>query len=121
MQRWTGTAVMWGALLIWIGVMGVVDERAGVASIGAGAILLTIGVLRRASGMRSGFVVTVGGLLLVAIGLNDLNGDDNGIPLFAVALIAFGALIIGKALGAGKRRGTSIVIHRTSGPPRDPR
>jgi len=115
MQRWTGTAVLWGALLIWIGVMMVVEERPGVASLGAGVILLTIAVLRRASGFRSGFVVTVAGLLLLAIGIDRLNGAQRDIPLFATLLIAFGALIVGKALGAGKRSGTTIEIRRSGG------
>lgn len=91
---------LWGVMLIWIGVMMAVDEPAGVASIGAGAILLAGAALRRWMGRRAGFVLTVAGLMLVLLGLNDLNGDDTGIPLFATVLIAVGALIVLKAFGA---------------------
>lgn len=114
-------AVMWGVLLVWIGVMGVVDEPAGVASIGAGAILLIGAFLRRAMGAQAGFVLTVAGALLVIFGLNDLNGDTTRIPLFAVALIAFGAFVIARALSFG-RGGSSIEIRHTPRPrPRAPR
>jgi hypothetical protein len=34
------------------------------------------------------------------IGISDLSTDERRIPLFAVALIAFGALIVVRALGA---------------------
>ncbi|HEX9711490.1 MAG TPA: hypothetical protein VGB52_02925 [Actinomycetota bacterium] len=104
-------ALMWGALLVWIGIMRVVDENAGVASIGAGAILLIGALLRRAMGQHAGFILTVAGALLVLIGLNDLNGDQPRIPLFAVALIGFGAFVIARALSAG-RGGTTIEIRR---------
>lgn len=91
---------MWGALLIWIGVMGIVDEPAGVASLGAGSILLAAALFRKWIGNRAGFVLSLTGLLLVVIGINDLNGEDRGIPLLAVALISIGALIVVRALGA---------------------
>jgi hypothetical protein len=102
MTRWDLRTVIWGALFLWIGVMMVVDERAGVASIGSGAILLLGAVARRASPSRAGLTLTIAGLLLVGFGLNDLNGTDKGIPLIAVMLIAFGALAIGKALGRNR-------------------
>lgn len=123
MQALRVRALVWGALLVWIGVMGIVDERAGIASIGAGAILLIGALLRRAMGQHAGFVLTVAGVLLVLIGLNDLNGDDQGVPLFAVALIGFGAFIIARAFSVGRSGGGSIEIKRSPaerrGPPDD--
>ncbi len=110
MDRLNLRSLIWGALIFWIGLMMVVDERAGVASIGAGAILLGGAAARRAMGWRAGLVMTIAGFLLLAFGLNDLNGTETGIPLFAVILIAFGALAIGKSLsrsrtGPGGRAG----------------
>lgn len=104
---WVGSAntrfirtAMWGALLIWIGLMGIIDEAPGVAGIGAGAILLTAALFRKAMGGRAGFILSLTGILLVAIGISDLSTDERRIPLFAVALIAFGAMIVVRALGA---------------------
>lgn len=99
----------WGALLLWIGVMMVVEERAGVASIGAGAILLAGSAFRRAYGGRAGFVLTFMGILLLVLGLSDVGGDDRGIPLFATALIAIGSLVLVRAFGRGS---SSVTIVR---------
>lgn len=102
MDQWRIGPIVWGALLIWIGVMIIVDEKPGVASIGAGSILLAGALWRRSAGRRAGFVLSAMGLLLVLFGIKDLNGDDTGIPLFATALIAIGALIITKAIGLSR-------------------
>lgn len=91
---------MWGSLLIWIGLMWIIDEPPGVASIGAGAILLAAALFRKAMGGRAGFVLSLMGILLVAIGIGDLSTDERRIPLVAVALIAIGAMIVVRALGA---------------------
>jgi len=103
---------MWGTLLIWIGVMMVVEEPAGVASLGAGIILLVGALLRRAMGMQAGFVLTVAGALLVFFGVSDLNGEDTSIPLFAVVLIAIGAFIIARGIGYARGGGPTIEIRR---------
>jgi uncharacterized membrane protein len=92
--------------------MMVIDEPGGVASLGAGMILLTAALFRRWIGRRSGFVLSIVGILLVAVGIADLGGKDKDIPLFATALIAFGALIVVKALSARRwiRDNAQIVI-----------
>ena len=110
----TVRASMWGALLIWIGLMMVIDEPAGVASLGAGAILLGAALFRRWIGRRSGFVLTLTGVLLAAIGIANLGGDDRDIPLLATALIAVGALVVVKALSARRwirEHATEITIY----------
>jgi hypothetical protein len=94
---------MWGALFVWIGLMMIVDEDPGIASIGAGVILLTGALIRRSVGRRAGFLLSVNGLLLLLLGINDLNGDDRGIPLLATTLMAIGALIITRAIGLSRR------------------
>ena len=104
---------MWGVLFIWIGVMMVVNERPGVASIGAGVILLMAAFARRASGWRAGLVITIAGVLLLAFGIRDLSGSNKGIPLFAVFLIGFGAMVVARAISGGrwiKRNAGSITI-----------
>lgn len=121
MDTWRIGPIVWGALLIWIGTMIIVDERAGVASIGAGVILLAGALWRRAVGRRAGFILSAMGILLVLFGINDLNGDDKGIPLFATALIAIGALIITKAIGisrAVRSHGVTFTWERPAGPRR---
>lgn len=105
-------------MLLWIGIMMVVDEAAGVASIGAGVILLAAAALRKAVSRRAAPAMLIAGLLLLALGVNDLNGDDKGIPLLAVALIAFGTLMLVKAL-TRPSRGSTITIVREPRPPRD--
>lgn len=113
--------IIWGSLLIWIGIMGVVDERAGVASIGAGAILLAGALWRRSVGRRAGFILSVMGILLVLLGINDWNGDDRGIPLFSTALIAVGALIVTKAIGLSRKvqkSGFTMEWQKLGAPPR---
>lgn len=102
MTRWDLRKATWGVLVVWIGLMMVVNERAGIASIGSGAILLLGSVARRALGWRAGLATTVAALLLIAFGINDLNGTDKGIPLIAVMLIAFGSLAVAKALTKGR-------------------
>lgn len=119
MERWNLRGLVWGTLILWIGVMMVVDERPGVASIGAGVILLLGAVARRALGWRAGLVMTIAAVLLLGIGINNLDGTKNDIPLLAVILIAFGALAIGKAISRGRRRQTTPTITITV-PPRRP-
>ena len=107
--------MMWGSLLVWLGLMGVIEEPPGVASIGAGAILLTAALFRKAMGGRAGFVLSLTGILLLATGINDLSSDVRRVPLFATALIAFGAMIIVRALGARRwlrSHTTQITIQR---------
>jgi len=108
MNGWTIRRAMWGSLVIWIGVMMVIDEAPGVASIGAGAILLLGALFKRAYGLRAGFVLTMVALLLLGLGLGDLGGEDNGIPLVATALIAFGAMMLVKAFGP-RRPGSDVI------------
>lgn len=116
MDQWRTGPIIWATLLIWIGVMMIVDEKPGVASLGAGAILLAGALWRRMSGRNAGFVLSVMGLLLLLFGINDLNGEDTGIPLFATALIAIGALIITKTIGLNRRlRSGGITIHYGKG------
>jgi len=96
----TVRAAMWGALLIWIGTMMIVEEQPGVASIGAGVILLAAVFFRRAMGRRAGFMLTLMGVLLLGLGVWDLNGDRRGIPLIAVALISIGTLVVIRTISA---------------------
>lgn len=106
-----------GALFVWIGLMMVIDERPGVASIGAGAILLASAAFRRATSGRAGFVGWAVGVLLVVFGLNALNGSSHGIPLLATALIAFGSLVLMRAIGgARKAPRKTIEMKYTPGP-----
>jgi len=114
MDTWRIGPIVWGALLIWIGAMIIVDEDPGVASIGAGAILLAGALWRRTAGRRAGFILSVMGALLVLFGVNDLNGDDTGIPLFATALIAIGALIITKAIALSRAVKTTSITFTSS-------
>jgi uncharacterized membrane protein (UPF0136 family) len=114
----TVRAAMWGALLIWIGAMMIVDEHAGVASIGAGVILLVAVFFRRAMGRRAGFVLTLMGTLLLALGIWDLNGDRRGIPLIAVALISIGTLVVLRTISA--KRWLDRQVRSLERPPRDP-
>jgi hypothetical protein len=121
MDAWRIGPLMWGALFVWIGLMMIVDEDPGIASIGAGLILLTGALIRRSVGRRAGFLLSVNGLLLLLLGINDLNGDDRGIPLFATTLIAIGALIITRAIGLSRRMksGGFMITMERPGSPRD--
>lgn len=122
MDTWRIGPLMWGALFVWIGIMMIVDEDPGIASIGAGVILLAGALLRRTVGRRAGFLLSVNGLLLLLLGINDLNGDDRGIPLIATTLIALGALIITRAIGMARRgQGGITVIMERDRDPLDPR
>lgn len=116
MRLWTIRRATWGLLLLWIGVMMVVEESPGVASIGAGAILLLSALLRRALAWRAGFVLWAMGALLVIFGLNDLGGDDRGIPLFAVALIGFGSLMLVRAFSTPWWQRSGAVVRRPPEP-----
>lgn len=111
MDTWRIGPIIWGAMLIWIGVMKIIDEPAGMASIGAGAILLAGALWRRSVGRRAGFILSAMGILLVALGLKDTATGGKDIPLFATALIAIGALIVTKAIAVSRTvRSTQIVI-----------
>lgn len=111
MDQWRIGPLMWGALFTWIGLMLIIDEAPGVASIGAGTIFLVAAVCRRSIGRRAGFLISANGILLVLLGVNDLNGDDRGIPLLGTTMLAIGALIITKAFAVSrlaKQRGISV-------------
>lgn len=107
-------------MLVWLGAMGIADERPGVGSIGAGAILLLGAMIRKSQGHRAGAFLPLVGVLLVLMGINDLGGDDRGIPFLATALIAFGALVLVRALSVPRNtHGPGLTI--TFGEPdRDP-
>jgi hypothetical protein len=111
--------VTWGLMFLWLGVMLVVDEKAGVGSIGAGVILLIGAAMRKAQGRRAGAFLPLVGVLLVIMGINDLNGDDRGIPFLATALIALGALVLVRAVTGPKVHSRGMMI--TFGDPDDPR
>lgn len=110
----------WGLMLLWLGVMLAVDEGPGVASIGAGAILLIGAILRRAQGRRAGAFIPLVGVLLVIMGANDLGGDDQGIPFVATVLVALGALVLVRAVTGPKVHSTRGMMI-TFGDPEDPR
>lgn len=115
MDQWRIGPLMWGSLFVWIGIMLVIDEEPGAASIGAGVILIIGALWRRMVGRRAGFLTSASGILLVLLGLGDRNGDQDGIPLFATTLIAIGALIISKSVSlsrAMKRHDVTIEVSR---------
>lgn len=97
-------------MLLWLGAMLLVDEDPGVASIGAGAILLIGAALRRAQGRRAGAFLPLVGVLLVLMGINDLNGEDRGIPFVATALVALGALMLVRAVTGPKVASRGMMI-----------
>lgn len=98
----------WGLMLLWLGIMIAVDEAPGVASIGAGVILLIGAIRRRTQGRRAGAFIPLVGVLLVIMGANDIGGDDRGIPFVATVLIALGALVLVRAV-------TGPSVHPTRG------
>lgn len=111
-----------GLMLLWLGIMALLpdeDVEPGVPSIGAGAILLLGAAIRKAQGRRPGAFIPLVGVLLVIMGINDLNGDDRGIPFVATALVALGALVLVRAFTAPRAphsRGLMI----TFGDPEEP-
>lgn len=114
MDTWRIGPIVWGALLMWIGIMKIIDEPAGMASIGAGVILLGGALWRRSVGRRAGFILSAMGILLVVLGFKDTATGGKGIPLFATALIAIGALIITKAIAVSRTVKTTSVTFTSS-------
>jgi hypothetical protein len=113
MDTWRIGPIIWGSLFIWIGIMKIVDEPAGMASIGAGVILLGGALWRRSVGRRAGFILSAMGILLIFLGIKDTATGGRDIPLLATAFIAIGALIITKAIAVSRQvRSTGIVIQR---------
>jgi hypothetical protein len=100
-------AIAWGALLIWWGITELVKFLPdGTGVIGVGLILLGFNAIRLLNGIPiSGFSTTIGILALVWGGL-ELAGAllslPFELPVFAILLIALGAIILAPAL-AGKR------------------
>jgi hypothetical protein len=112
MDTWRIGPIIWGALLMWIGIMKIIDEPSGTASIGAGVIMLVGALWRRSVGRRAGFILSVMGILLVALGFKDTATGGKGIPLFATALIAIGALIVTKAIAVSRYAQRSGIVVR---------
>lgn len=89
----------WGALLVWIGVMLMVDERPGVTAVGLGGIMLASAVIQRALGYRAGLLLWGFGLYFLIGGLADLTDLKLSNVALAGVLIAFGALLLIRATG----------------------
>jgi drug/metabolite transporter (DMT)-like permease len=89
----------WGAILITIGTIGLVPEKQvphGSWLIVAGFIMLGINAIRYFNGIKmSGFSLVVGILALLA-GVGKFLGLN--LPLFAIALIVIGVVILLKPL-----------------------
>ncbi|HVL32387.1 MAG TPA: hypothetical protein VM600_02275 [Actinomycetota bacterium] len=95
--------VTWGLLLVWLGVMMMIEEPEGLAGVGAGAILLLSAVLQKLLKWEAGAVLWIAGVALVFSGINELLGDRE-VPVLAIVLLVVGALVIGRAMAPRRPR-----------------
>ncbi len=98
-------AVGWGALFIWWGIMVLIPSFPnGTTAFGSGLILIGVNVARRLSGAPvSSFSTTIGVLAFVWGGLElvgVLASLPFELPIFAILLIALGAIILAPELKA---------------------
>jgi hypothetical protein len=70
MERRIGRVTL-ALLVIWLGVMAIVTEPAGMTAIGSGVILLGSGLYRKFAGGRAGLVTWVLGVILIGVGIGD--------------------------------------------------
>lgn len=96
----------WGALLIWIGVMVVVEEEPGVTGVGVGGIMLLSAVVQRVRRYQAGLLLWGFGLYFLLDGLDTLIDIDVSEALVAGVLIALGVLFVARACGGRGPRAT---------------
>lgn len=98
----------WGALFIWWGFTELVKFLPdGTGAIGVGLILLGVNAARSLAGSpTSGFSIALGCIALVWGGLelaNSILRLPFELPVFAVMLLALGAVILVRAILLGKK------------------
>lgn len=107
-------AATWGLLLVWLGVMVVVDEKPGVARTGVGAILLLSAIAQRLRRYGAGILLWGFGLYFLLDGLSDLVDLDLSDAVVAGVLIGLGAAFLARALagerGPGARHGRASTM-----------
>jgi hypothetical protein len=101
-------AIGWGALFIWWGFTELYRFLPdGAGAIGVGLILLGVNVARSLTGSpTSGFSIALGLIALALGGLELANSVFHlpfELPVFPIILLAFGAVILVRALLPGKK------------------
>jgi hypothetical protein len=102
--------IAWGALFILWGLTEMFTSLPkGIGALGIGVILLGLNLARRWTGQRvSSFSTTVGALALL-LGALELAQPylhlSFELPIFAILLLALGAIILGRAILPGKNEG----------------
>jgi hypothetical protein len=94
----------WGLFLLMTGVLWLLPEGrvpSGTWLVGTGLLLLALTAVRHSAGARVSGVLTVLGALMLAGGLAELGGVS--LPLLAIGLIVFGAVMVLKPFVAPKR------------------
>lgn len=93
----------WGVFLLMTGLLWLVPRvvPSGTWLVGTGILLLVLNAVRSAKGLAIHTFTLVLGLLALAGGLADMANVT--IPFFALALVAFGVLLIARPMM--KRRG----------------
>jgi hypothetical protein len=83
-------------LIVWIGVMIVVNEPDGLAQLGAGVILLASAFYQRMRSWHAGLVTWVVGAILVGMGIGDLSSSAD-IPWLGISVILVGLWMLARA------------------------
>ncbi|MGH2784609.1 MAG: hypothetical protein ACRDJ1_05075 [Actinomycetota bacterium] len=83
-------------LIVWLGVMLLIEEPRGLAPLGFGGILLASAFYQRLRGWRGGLVTWIVGAVLIGVGIGDLSSDAD-INWFAIAVILLGLWLLARA------------------------